>query len=162
MRSAEILRLDWRNVNLKRRFVEVDAGDAKTARRRLVPLCDAAFAWLEPRAKSEGQVVPRSGDHGVYYDLAAAANRARVAAGLKTKFKWKKNGLRHSYCSYRVAATQDVAKTALESGNSPQMIFRHYLELTTPDEAKEWFGIFPPKQAENVIPLQVAVDRRSA
>jgi integrase len=160
LRSAEILRLDWRDVNLKRRFVEVRADNAKTAQRRLVPLCDAAVAWLQPRAQNEGHVVVRSGDHGVYYDLTAAVNRTRIAAGTKTKFKWKRNGLRHSFCSYRLAITQDAAKTSLEAGNSPQMIFRHYRELTTEDEAKEWFSILPPKQAGNGVPLQIAANAR--
>jgi integrase len=156
LRSAEILRLDWRDVNLQRRFVEVRADNAKTAQRRLVPLCDAAIAWLLPRVHNEGHVAPRQGDHGVYYDLAAAANRARKKNGAKGKFKWKRNGLRHSFCSYRLAITQDAAKTALEAGNSPQMIFRHYRELTTEDEAKEWFNAFPPKQAENIVPMRAA------
>lgn len=35
------------------------------------------------------------------------------------KVKWKKNALRHSFISYRVAETQDVPKVALEAGNSP-------------------------------------------
>ena len=79
--------------------------------------------------------------------LTAAVNRVRHVVGNKTKFKWKRNGLRHSFCSYRLAITQDAAKTSLEAGNSPQMIFRHYRELTTEDEAKEWFAIMPPKPA---------------
>jgi integrase len=158
LRSAEILRLNWRDVNLQRRFVEVTADNAKTAQRRLVPLCDAAVAWLLPRAKGEGHVVVRSSDHGVYYDLTAAVNRARVAAGIKTKFKWKRNGLRHSYCSYRLAITQDAAKTSLEAGNTPAMIFRHYRELTTEDEAKEWFGVCPPGTPANVVPLHIAAN----
>ena len=123
-----------------------------------MPLCDAAVAWLQPDAKDEGHVVVRSGDKGVYYDLTAAVNRARTAAGIKTKFKWKRNGLRHSFCSYRLAITQDAAKTSLEAGNSPQMIFRHYRELTTEEEAKEWFSILPPKEAENVVPLKIVAN----
>ncbi len=158
LRSAEILRLDWRDVNLKRRFVEVRADNAKTAQRRLVPICDAAVAWLSDRAKDSGQVVTRNGDHAVYYDLTAAVNRVRHAAGNKIKFRWKRNGLRHSFCSYRLAITHDAAKTSLEAGNSPQMIFRHYRELTTEDEAKEWFGVSPPKAADNVIPLASAAN----
>ena len=59
------------------------------------------------------------------------------------KVKWKKNALRHSFISYRVAETQDVAKVALEAGNSPQIIFQHYRELVQPKEAKAWFGIKP-------------------
>jgi len=32
----------------------------------------------------------------------------------------------------------------LECGNSSDMIFQHYRELVTPDEAKAWFNILPP------------------
>ena len=59
------------------------------------------------------------------------------------KFKWKRNGLRHSFISYRVAQIQNVAQVALEAGNSPQMIFQHYKELARPDAAKAWFHIMP-------------------
>ena len=58
-------------------------------------------------------------------------------------FAWKHNALRHSFISYRVAATQDVAKVSLEAGNSPQMIFRHYRELVRPADAVKWFAIAP-------------------
>jgi integrase len=56
-------------------------------------------------------------------------------------FKWKHNALRHSFISYRVAATQNVAQVALEAGNSPQMIFKHYRELVRPADAVRWFSI---------------------
>jgi len=58
---------------------------------------------------------------------------------------WPHNGLRHSYISYRLALINDVAKVALEAGNSPAMIFRHYRELVTEDAAKAWFSIAPPE-----------------
>jgi len=51
-------------------------------------------------------------------------------------FLWKHNALRHSFNSYRVAETQDVAKVSLEAGNSPQMISKHYRELVRPADAK--------------------------
>jgi len=35
------------------------------------------------------------------------------------------------------------ALAALEGGNSPQMIFQHYRELATEDEAKAWLAITP-------------------
>lgn len=60
-----------------------------------------------------------------------------------TAFAWKHNALRHSFISYRVAETQDVAKVSLEAGNSPQMIFKHYRELVRPADAKTWFSIVP-------------------
>ena len=57
----------------------------------------------------------------------------------KVGIKWKHNALRHSYASYRLASEQNAAQLALEMGNSPTMIFRHYRELTTPKEAKRWW-----------------------
>jgi hypothetical protein len=89
---------------------------------------------VEPGAGSEGQTTDDGGR----------------TADENWKFRWKKNGLRHSFISYRVAAVQDVAKVSLEAGNSPQMIFKHYRELVRPKEAEEWFEIKPEsrKKAE--------------
>ena len=51
------------------------------------------------------------------------------------------NGLRHSYISYRLTLTGDVNRTALEAGNSPAIIHRHYHALVDdPRLAEEWFG----------------------
>jgi integrase len=58
-------------------------------------------------------------------------------------FAWKHNALRHSFISYRLAAVPNTAQVALEAGNSPQMIFRHYRELVRPADAEKWFGITP-------------------
>jgi len=79
-----------------------------------------------------------------------AETLGRCAAGAETAkiegwpaFGWKHNALRHSFISYRVADIQNVAQVALEAGNSPQMIFKHYRELVRPAEAKAWFAISP-------------------
>jgi hypothetical protein len=43
-------------------------------------------------------------------------------------------------------------QVALEAGNSPTIIFKHYRELTTEDQADAWFGILPKDgQWENTI-----------
>jgi len=59
------------------------------------------------------------------------------------RVEWKKNGLRHSFISYRVAEIQNVNQVALECGNSPAVLFKHYRELVRPAEAKKWFAIEP-------------------
>jgi integrase len=46
LRTAEIQRIDWREVRLAQGCVEVPAIKSKTASRRVVPLCDAARSWL--------------------------------------------------------------------------------------------------------------------
>jgi hypothetical protein len=53
-----------------------------------------------------------------------------------------------------LAQCQDAAKVALEMGNTPSMVFRHYRELVTPKEAAVWWSIIPT-QAANVVPISI-------
>ena len=50
-------------------------------------------------------------------------------------FSWVKNGLRHSFISYRLAILNDTARVALEAGNSAKVIFAPYRDLVTPEQA---------------------------
>jgi hypothetical protein len=53
------------------------------------------------------------------------------------------NGGRHSYITYKIALTGDVARTAVESGNSPEVINSAYRGLATEADAKRYFQITP-------------------
>jgi hypothetical protein len=86
--------------------------------------------------------------------MTVAQNATAEAAGL---LPWRHNGLRHAFCSYRVAAMQDVPRTALEAGNSASTIFAHYRALATEAEGKAWFAIMPPHSAAKVLELRRAV-----
>ena len=151
LRSAEIERLDWSEVHLVERFIEVKASKAKTASRRIVPIPENLARWLAPHAKPEGAVVPFDNVakqigwlvEATNEGLQAAAEEAGQSPSKVRPLSWKKNALRHSFISYRVAEIQNVTQTALECGNSPAIIFRHYRELVRPVEAKAWFGIAP-------------------
>jgi hypothetical protein len=48
LRSAELQRLDWRDVALEDGFITVDAKKAKTGARRIVPISENLKAWLTP------------------------------------------------------------------------------------------------------------------
>lgn len=58
--------------------------------------------------------------------------------------RWKRNGLRHGYGTYRLAILKNEAQVALEMGNTPAMVFRHYRAVTTEDTARQWFAVRPP------------------
>jgi integrase len=58
LRSAEIERLDWSEVHLADKFIEIKAAKAKTASRRIVPITGNLAKWLKDHAKDEGRVVP--------------------------------------------------------------------------------------------------------
>ena len=136
LRTSELGRLDWRAVDLASGFIRIEAKIAKTATRRLIPIPDNLRAWLEPIAKSQGPINPSTDDRGLNHRLVRGPARSAQVA-------WVKNGLRHSFCSYRLAQTNNAAQVALEAGNSPTMIFRHYRELVTPAQAEAWFSIRP-------------------
>lgn len=143
LRSAEVMRLDWKNVKLDRGHIEITAANAKTASRRIVPLLPNLAAWLKDAAKKSGKIFPSS--RAYFHELQREISK-RTAKGKLAAVTWKHNALRHSFISYRVADIQNVAQVALEAGNSPGMIFGHYRELVTADEAKKWFSILPQPQ----------------
>jgi hypothetical protein len=60
--------------------------------------------------------------------------------------KWVKNGLRHSYGSYRCAVVKSAAQVALEMGNSEGTVRSNYLDYVERSAATKWFqaGYFPP------------------
>lgn len=152
LRSAEVMRLDWQNVKLGRGHIEITAANAKTASRRIVPILPNLAAWLKDTAKKSGKIFPhhRAYFHELQRDISANTKNGKLAA-----VPWKHNALRHSFISYRVADIQNVAQVALEAGNSPAMIFGHYRELVTADDAKTWFAI-APKQPANIVRLPTA------
>ena len=132
LRTAEILRLDWSEVDLAGGLIEVKATKAKTASRRLVPIAPNLKQWLAPLHQGSGKVIPFE---------QFSWKLKRLTAKESVGFKWKHNALRHSYISYRVAQVQNVAQVALEAGNSPQIIFSNYRELVKPADAVQWFNI---------------------
>jgi integrase len=143
LRSAEIERLEWSDVRFKERCIVVGASKAKTASRRVVPICDNLASWLAPYAQHSGNVW--RGAHDEFYD---AQQDTAKAAGLR----WKSNGLRHSYASYRFALTNDAGRVAGELGNSASVVHKHYRELVTAKDAARWFAI-TPNQAAGVMPV---------
>ena len=132
LRTAELQRLIWQEVKLGQGFIEVTAGKAKTAQRRLVPIQPNLALWLQPYARPSGQV----------FDLSTI-NQKAAGFSKKLGIPWPHNGLRHSYASYRLAKCKSAAEVALEMGNSPRMIFQHYRELVTVTDAENWWGIVP-------------------
>ena len=131
IRMAELNRLDWSAVDLERGFIEIRTGQAKTASRRVVPISDNLAAWLAPLPR-RGKIV-RTPDLLTFLPALARA----------LKIDWPRNVLRDSFISYRIAIVQSADQVALEAGNSPSIIFKHYRELTTPDVAAKWFSILP-------------------
>jgi integrase len=141
LREAEIQRLDWHEIDLKRGHIEVKAAKAKSARRRIVPIQPNLAGWLRPYAGMTGRVVPAG--------ARKKLDRVRNQAGLA---RWPQNGLRHSFASYRLAAIHDAPRVSAELGHtSPQMLYSTYRELVLPEEAERYWKIGPAVEAGKVV-----------
>lgn len=143
LRHAELQRLDWSEVRLDDSFIEVKASKAKTASRRLVPIQDNLKRWLTPLRKAGGAICNYANMSKQLLWLSEAVDKKLKAVDATAGFVWKHNALRHSFISYRVAQTQNVAQVALEAGNSPRVVFSNYRELVRPADAVKWFAIGP-------------------
>src|SRR5215469_5990798 len=141
LRDAEIRRLHWSEINMRRGFVEVKAAKAKSARRRIVPVQPNLAVWLAPYSAKKGMVVPAN--------ARKKLDAVRKVAGLA---RWPKNGLRHSFASYRLAAIGDAPRVAHELGHtSPQMLYSTYREVVPPEEAERYWKIAPAAETGKVV-----------
>jgi integrase len=135
LRSCELETLDWNEINLASKRIEVTAENAKTSQRRLVAISENLCAWLKPHEKMDGLIV----SPGWRERLQKLVKRTELTV-------WPRNGLRHSFGSYHLAQCEDASKTALQMGHeSNKMLFRHYRELVTPEDAFAYWNILPPE-----------------
>ena len=127
LRRSELCdHLVWNDIT--KTHVRVPSG--KTGR-RIVPIHANVSSMLETaRNDSAEKVWPWDERH---YSLLLRRCMEKL------EMPRSQNVLRHSFCTYRLAATQDLAKTALEAGNSPDIIRKHYAEIVTEEVGKAWF-----------------------
>jgi integrase len=136
LRTAEIGALTWGRIDLNQGHIRLLR--TKTGRPRIVPIATNALAWLKPHKLADDELVFPRGERMLNQRWADARKAAGILAA-------KDNAGRHSFGSYRVATTQNVAQVALEMGNSPDVIQKHYREIVTPSDAKKFWKITPPK-----------------
>jgi integrase len=134
LRTAEFLRLEWREVDLSAGLVTVAAAKSKTAARRLITIPPNAAEWLAPYVGATGSVW--AGSWRAYHDgIGKVCKQVGV--------KWRPNALRHSFASHHIAYHRNAAALALEMGNSARMVFDFYREVVSPEEAARYWEIRP-------------------
>jgi len=142
LRTAEIARLEWNEINFREKHITVAAGKAKTGSRRIVPILPRLEALLRPLAKHDGKVLPYQNEQSMMNQWSRAKARMLDDQG-KLLVEVPTNSLRHSFASYRLAVVKSAEQTALEMGNSPRKLFTNYRELVTARQAEKWFAVIP-------------------
>lgn len=121
-------------------WISMDAEITKTHHRRLVPILPVLKAWLK-RYPVKNDLIPSA--HG---SLAPRLVEVISKAGVTPR----RNGLRDSFVSYRMAVIRDAGKVAEETGHSVEVMRRSYREIRmldgrviTPAEGRKWFNLSP-------------------
>lgn len=134
--------LSWDAINFERATITVPAAIAKTGRKRKIVMSENLSQWLAPyRVKS-----------GAIFKIDPRKRTAKVVR--LSRVKWKRNGLRHSFGSYRMEQTKNEGQVALEMGNSPKVVKDHYFEIVDDDAANKYWSIKPlSKHDRKIVPM---------
>jgi integrase len=148
LRSSEILHLQWADVDFNDALITVRS--AKTGKKRFVKMPSNLLAWLKPYQMKAGPVVPP-------VNFRRQTDEDKAAAGLGER--WPVNAARHSFGSYWLTEFNDINALAVQMGNSPEVIEKHYRKAVRPKEAHRFWQIKPARAGEkkNVPISTVAV-----
>jgi integrase len=137
LRPSEIFNLQWSDVDFEDALITVRS--AKTGRKRFVHMQSNLLAWLTPHRRNDGKVV-------CPINFRRQSAQDKTAAGLKDD--WPVNGMRHSFGSYWLAQFNDINALAVQMGNSPEVIEKHYRKAVRPKEAHRYWAISPTTDRE--------------
>lgn len=159
-RVAEAGRLLWRNVVLDEEEpgVRLPRRITKTKRSRFVRLPAVAVAWLkEYTGPRTGSIAPPALKHrrALLHARAGFDLQVRVDRRVPDVFvqpvdgvvrrPWPRNGLRHTYCTYSLAALRNPEEVALCAGHSVRVLESEYAGLATPRQGRAYLELTPDK-----------------
>ncbi len=152
LRKEEASRLSVSQVRegLKCGVMFFPASLAKTNRSRSISFCENLRAWLMRFLPNDGPLLP------VEWQGIRRLDELPAYAVRRSGVKWVRNGPRHSFATYFLRLSGDPAETVKQMGNSLAQLDRHYnsrADSVTPETAERYFAIFPPTNAENLIPM---------
>jgi integrase len=138
LRSTELMKLKGEWILAEEKSIIVPAEIAKKRSRRVVKMEDALLAWLQPCLPLRGNIVSAS-------EFRSNMDLLRAAAGIE---KWPKNGLRHSFASYHLAAFENEIQTAKEMGHrDSNIVHKNYKQLILKSQATKFWALRPPTPA---------------
>ena len=137
VRSTELMKLNWEDLNLQEGLLTIRPEIAKKRRIRNIDLTPNCIAWINAVARREGKIAP--GGYTVRWAKFVKA------AGFPDWGKNRSNAMRHSFGSYHFALGGDAAKTSSAMGHrsGDQVLFDSYRSLVTRKDAEAYFAILP-------------------
>jgi integrase len=135
--SGEISKLSAADVSAENASIIIEPRVSKVNMRRLLTIQPNLAAWLEAYPLDKFPIIPPK-----------MKNFRGKLTRIRKEFKLAHDVLRHTFISMHVAKFRSMGDTALQAGNSEAIIRRHYLNVTTQQEANAFFNIAPRKKPE--------------
>lgn len=136
LRSEELLRMDWADIDLKAGEVHIRPGVMKDSGgffERIVDFTEP-LSRRKKALKGKGKLVPVTA-RLFHYARGAVATSAGWDG-------WPANCLRHSFATYHLAVSRDPGKTAHQMGHSsPAMVRRVYAVPARRADGAAWWAI---------------------
>jgi len=140
VRSAEMMRLQSRDIHFGENIVTIGADIAKKRSQRKIEMLPALLAWLEPcKEQLESSVSIVNQDK--------FRNNKELLLEAAEIEEWPSNGLRHSFASYHFAMFRNSDETSHQMGNSPDMVHKHYKALVSKADAEKFWALRPNGKA---------------
>ncbi len=136
IRPSEVDRLKWSDI--RGDTVTIDAAASKVRARRIVSLEPVAVAWVTTARNASGPHPDTAAVSPPHATRRRALRKIRETMGWD---EWPADILRHTAASYLLAHHQDAGKVALNLGNSPGILLRHYRQLVTREDAARWLAL---------------------
>jgi site-specific recombinase XerD len=136
IRTEELIRLKWPDVDLEGRKVRLKGEQTKTREKRTCEIPPGAVEFLLLHPNRRGAITPAK----FFKRRLTALYRA---AGFKNWQKTHANAKRHSFGTY-ASKLHDWEWVVTQMGNSVAMLLKHYRDASvTPEAAKEYFSLTP-------------------
>ena len=130
IRTCELERASFEDINWSNSTIAVYADDAKTDATRFIYLVPELVAKLQPFRTRIGRISP-------YKSLS----RFWPRLARKAKVTWRKNGWRTAVLSYLVAYTQNYEGVAGQAGTSVKQLKNTYVTAVPFETGATWFGL---------------------
>jgi integrase len=137
LRFGEVSKLKLESLNLETGSIRIEPDVSKVRVPRLVTIQPNLAAWLRAHLLERHPILP--------------PNAVNMHRRICKKFGLSHDVLRHTFISIFVAKYRSMGEAALQAGNSESIIRKHYLDLRSPAEAEQFFGIVPNRPTASAI-----------
>jgi len=127
LRRSEMGELKWGDIGDD--YIKVRADISKTSSRRTVPILPPLVALLEKVGRG-------CADRLIYQKTDNAYRKRKDKVVKESGVAWIHNGLRHSFVTYRLIASGNADRTALEAGHTTAILHKHYRSLVSDEKNK--------------------------